>query len=159
MKNLKSGLTAGLVIAITIACLVLNGCKKTVTSPALRTKQISLTSQGGSPISGVAVFKENSDHSTNIEITLQHTVKDTIHVIQIHNGTITVPGNVAISLNSIKGTGGQAKGVTANIKSATNSTGKTINVTYDQLITYPGAIIAYYSAKQPKRIVATAKIR
>ena len=159
MKNLESGLTATLAIAITVASLALNGCKKTATIPALRAKQISLTSQGGSPISGVAVFKENRDHSTNIEITLQQTVKDTIHVVQIDNGTVTAPGNVAISLNSIKGTGGQAKGITANVRSTTNSTGKTMNVTYDQLITYPGSIIVYYSVKQPKRIVATAKIR
>ncbi|HQS52445.1 MAG TPA: hypothetical protein PLN99_11150, partial [Daejeonella sp.] len=65
---------------------------------------------------GKAIIAENADHSFNVNITLQNTVKDTVEVMHIHNGTIAAPGNIVIPLTSITGTGGQATGTTLNIK-------------------------------------------
>ena len=139
-----------------------SSCEKkdvATTTTTLRTKEIILNSTSGNLQSGKAVIAENADHSFNINITLQNTVKDTLMVMHIHNGSITSPGSIAIPLTNITGTGGQATGTTLNITTATSATGATVPVTYDTIITYAGYFNIHYSATQITKVVANGNIQ
>jgi hypothetical protein len=139
-----------------------SSCEKkdaATTTATLRTKEITLTSTAGNTVSGKAVIAENADHSFNVNITLQNTVKDTVMVMHIHNGSISAPGSIAIPLTSIKGTGGQGVGTTLNIKTGTSSTGAIVNLTYDNIIIYDGYFNIHYSAAQINKVVANGNIK
>ena len=140
----------------------LSSCDKSdalTSTAALRTKEIVLNATSGSAVTGKAVIAENADHSFNVQITLQNTVKDTVHVMHIHNGSIAYPGNISIPLTDIKGTGGQATATTLNIKSATTVGGVAKPLTYDSIIIYKGYFNVHYSAAQIDKIVANADIK
>ena len=139
-----------------------SSCEKkdvATTTATLRTKEIILTTTAGNSVSGKALIAENADHSFNVNITLQNTVKDTVMVMHIHNGSIAAPGNIAIPLTNITGTGGQATGTTLNIKSGTSSTNTTATLTYDNIIAYSGYINIHYSAAQINKVVANGNIQ
>ncbi|GAC1602326.1 MAG: hypothetical protein NVS3B8_13840 [Chitinophagaceae bacterium] len=142
--------------------MTVSSCEKTdipTSTATLRTKEIVLNPASGSTVNGKAVIAENADHSFNVQITLQNTVKDTVHVMHIHNGSIASPINIAVPLTTIKGTGGQATGTTLNIKTAVAASGATVNITYDSII-LPGRYFnVHYSAAQINKIVANANIQ
>ena len=148
---------------VLIFSIPLSSCDKkdvATTSAILRTKEIILNPTAGNTQSGKAVIAENADHSFNVNITLQNTVKDTVMIMHIHNGSITSPGTIAIPLTNITGTAsGQATGTTLNITSATSATGTTVPVTYDNIITYAGYFNIHYSAGQIARVVANGNIQ
>ena len=139
-----------------------SSCEKkdvATTTATLRTKEIILNPTAGNTQSGKAVIAENADHSFNVSITLQNTVKDTVMVMHIHNGSITSPGTIAIPLTNITGTGGQATGTTLNITTATSPTGTTVPLTYDNIIIYAGYFNIHYSAAQIATVVANGNIQ
>jgi hypothetical protein len=145
-----------------IFSITFSSCEKkdvATTAATLRTKEITLTSTAGNTVSGKAVIAENADHSFNVNITLQNTVKDTVMVMHIHNGSIAAPGTIAIPLTNITGTGGQATGVTLNITSGTSATGTNVALTYDNIITYTGYFNIHYSAAQISNVVANGNIQ
>lgn len=145
-----------------IFAISFSSCEKkdvATTTATLRTKEIILTTTAGNSVSGKALVAENADHSFNVNITLQNTVKDTVMVMHIHNGNIAAPGNIAIPLSNITGTGGQAIGTTLNIKSGTSSTNTTATLTYDNIIAYAGYINIHYSAAQINKVVANGNIQ
>ena len=156
---------SAVIIALLLAVIFsfsFSSCDKTdvATSTAtLRTKEITLSSTAGNTQSGKAVIAENADHSFNVLITLQNTVKDTVMVMHIHNGSIASPGTIAIPLSNITGTGGQATGNTLNITTATSAAATTIPVTYDNIITYLGYFDIHYSAAQITTVVANGNIQ
>ena len=157
-----SGFAALAILLAFIFAVSFSSCEKkdvATTTATLRTKEIALTSAGGSTVTGKAIIAENADHSFNVNITLQNTVKDTVEVMHIHNGTIAAPGNIAIPLTSITGTGGQATGTTLNIKTGLSATGATVNLTYDNIITYAGYFNVHYSAAQISRLIANGNIQ
>ncbi len=161
MTNLKSR-TIVLAIATVISVSFFSSCEKkdvAASTTTLRTKEIVLNATAGSNVNGKAVFAENADHSANILITLQNTVKDTVLVMHIHNGTIASPGTIAIPLSNIMGTGGQAVGTTLNVTTATSPVGSTTNITYDNIITYAGYFEAHSSALPTGKMVANADIK
>ncbi len=147
---------------IAILSFSLTSCEKkdAATSAAtLRTKEIVLNSANGSTVTGKAVIAENADHSFNVSITLQNTIKDTTMVMHIHNGSITSPGNISVPLTPIKGTGGAATGTTLNIISGTNATGTSVSLTYDSIIKPTRYINVHYSAAQINTIIAHGNIQ
>ena len=156
---------AAILIALLFAIIFsfsFSSCDKkdvATTTATLRTKEIILNPTAGNTQSGKAVIAENADHSFNVSITLQNTVKDTVMVMHIHNGSITSPGTIAIPLNNITGTGGQAVGNTLNITTATSAANTTVPVTYDNIITYLGYFNIHYSAAQIARVVANGNIQ
>lgn len=164
--SLKTFNTIGFaVLAIFLALIfsvTFSSCEKkdvATTTATLRTKEITLTSTAGNTVSGKAVIAENADHSFNVNITLQNTVKDTVMVMHIHNGSIASPGTIAIPLTNITGTGGQATGATLNIASGTSTSGTNVALTYDNIITYAGYFNIHYSAAQINNIVANGNIQ
>ncbi len=157
-------------IAVVILMLLLafvfsisfSSCEKAdvaTTTTTLRTKEIILKSTSGNLQSSKAVIAENADHSFNVNITLQNTVKDTVMVMHIHNGSVASPGAIAIPLTNIIGTGGQATGTTLNITTALSATGTIVPVTYDKIITYAGYFDIHYSAAQILKVVANGNIQ
>jgi hypothetical protein len=154
----------GVFIATVLCALLISftACDKkdaATTSAILRTREIALLSTVGSTINGKAVIAENADHSFNILITLQNTVKDTVMVMHIHNGSITAPGTISIPLTDITGTGAQASGTTLNINSGTSAAGVKTNLSYDNIISYAGYFNVHYSAAQIGKIVANGDIK
>ena len=159
--NSISAILVALLLVI-IFSFSFSSCEKkdvATTTATLRTKEITLSPTAGNTQSGKAVIAENADHSFNISITLQNTVKDTIMVMHIHNGSITSPGTIAIPLTNITGTGGQATGTTLNIATATSSTGTNAPITYDNIIIYAGYFNIHYSAAQIATVVANGNIQ
>ncbi|MEO6133869.1 MAG: CHRD domain-containing protein [Ginsengibacter sp.] len=155
-------LTSSLIIVLVLLSLLLASCEKkdAATSDAtLRTKEVVLTGTTGSSVMGKAVIAENADHSFNVNITLQNTVKDTVMVMHIHNGSIASPGNISVPLTNIKGTGGAATGTTLNINSGMSSTGATMSFTYDSIVKPTRYINVHYSATQINNIIANGNIQ
>lgn len=153
---------AGFTLMLALILFSLTSCEKkdvATTTATLRTKEIILSPTAGNTQSGKALIAENADHSLNVAITLQNTVKDTVMVMHIHNGTVASAGSIAIPLSNITGTGGQATGITLNINSATSVSGTKVPVTYDNIIVYPGYFNVHYSALQDTRIVANGNIQ
>jgi hypothetical protein len=139
-----------------------SSCEKkdvATTTTTLRTKEITLSATSGNTINGKAVIAENADHSFNVNITLQNTVKDTVMIMHIHNGSITAPGTIAIPLTNITGTGATATGTTLNISAGTSASATTIALTYDNIITYAGYFNIHYSAPQISNVVANGNIQ
>ncbi len=153
-----------LILALTLIFSVsFSSCEKpdvATTTATLRTKEITLTSTAGNTVSGKAVIAENADHSFNVSITLQNTVKDTVMVMHIHNGSIAAPGNISIPLTNITGTGSQATGSTLNITSGLSATGSTVALTYDSIIVAGSRYFnIHYSAAQIATVVANGNIQ
>jgi hypothetical protein len=161
MKMLKSKIHI-LSTVLLLFTIAFSSCDKTdaATSTAtLRTAEIALTATTGNTVNGKAVIAENADHSFNVQITLQNTVKDTVHIMQIRNGSISSPGNIAVPLTNITGTGGQATGTTLNINTAVSASGATVTITYDSIIKPTRYFNVYYSASQVNTIVANGNIQ
>lgn len=164
--NLKTfNSVAAILITLFLAVILsfsFSSCDKkdvTTSTTTLRIKEITLSPTAGNTQSGKAVIAENADHSFNVSITLQNTVKDTVMVMHIHNGSIASPGTIAIPLSNITGTGGQAVGNTTNITTATSATNTNVPVTYDNIITYLGYFNIHYSAAQIAKVVANGNIQ
>jgi hypothetical protein len=156
------GFTALAILLAFVFAISFSSCEKKDVATAtatLRTKEIALTSTAGNTVTGKALIAENADHSFNVNITLQNTVKDTVMVMHIHNGSIASPGTIAIPLTNITGTGGQATGTKLNIKTGLSATGATVNLTYDNIITYAGYFNVHYSAAQINKVVANGNIQ
>ncbi len=159
--KIASALMMSLCFAI-ILSFALVSCEKkdAATSTAtLRTKDVSLDSANGYPVYGKAVIAENADHSFNVSITLQNTIKDTVMVMHFHNGSIASPGNISVPLTPITGTGAAATGTTLNITSGVNATGTSVNLNYDSIIKPTRYINVHYSATQINTIVAHGNIQ
>lgn len=155
-------LISSLIIVLFLFSLLLTSCEKkdaSTSGATLRTKEIQLTATTGSSVTGKAVIAENADHSFNVSITLQNTLKDTVMVMHIHNGSITSPGNISVPLTSIKGTGGAATGTTLNIMSGVSSSGATMSLTYDSIIKPTRYINVHYSAAKIDSIIAHGNIQ
>lgn len=149
-------------LLLLIFSISFSACEKkdmATTTATLRTKEIILNNTTGNTQSGKAVIAENADHSFNVAITLQNTVKDTVMTMHIHNGSIASPGMIAIPLNAITGTGGQATGITLNIQAASSATGATVAVTYDNIITYTGYFEIHYSTAQMNKVITNGNIQ
>lgn len=155
-------ITSSLMIALIFLSSLFTSCEKkdAATSGAtLRTKEIVLNPTAGNTVSGKAVIAENADHSFNVNITLQNTVKDTVMVMHFHNGSIASPGNISVPLTPITGTGGQATGTTLNISSGMTATGAIVNLTYDDIISPTRYINVHYSASQINNVIANGNIQ
>ncbi|MDQ6889384.1 MAG: hypothetical protein M3Z56_03785 [Bacteroidota bacterium] len=145
-----------------ILSFTLTSCEKkdAATSTAtLRTKEIVLNSANGYSVNGKAVIAENADHSFNVNITLQNTIKDTVMVMHFHNGSIASPGNISVPLTPITGTGAAATGTTLNITSGANAAGISVNLTYDSIIKPSRYINVHYSATQINTVIANGNIQ
>jgi hypothetical protein len=148
----------GVVIAAASICVIIFACKKNDDNvPQLRTQEYSLSAVGASKVTGKVTVTENADKSFNVKVALDSSAKDTVHLMNIHNGSIASPGDIAIPLNSITGTGAAATGETQNIKTAMQGD-VTVPLTYDSILVYNGYLNVYYSAARADSLIARANI-
>lgn len=150
-------------IAFAVISATSLSCKKSVSTPvrdpSLRSKTITLMPTAGSTQSGTAIFQENADHSFNVVINLNSSVKDTTMAVDIHNGSHSNMLYQALELNGIKGTGGAVTGTTSNLKTVTTPDYKTIPITYDGIIDYQAVVNISYSSFQDSRHTSYGDIK
>lgn len=140
--------TVGLAIAIALGTTFIACDKNNDTTVTPRKKEYSLLPVGGSGVTGKVTVSENADKTFNVLLALDKSVKDTVHISHIHNGSISSPGPVAIPLANITGTGAAAQATTSNIN----------KFTYDSLLNYNGYINVHYSASRLDSLVAQVNI-
>ena len=150
-------ITFALISATTLSCK--KNVSTPVRDPSLRSKTITLMPTDGSTQSGTAIFQENADHSFNVVINLNNSVKDTTMSIDIHNGSHSNMLYQALELNGIKGTGGAVTGTTSNLKTITTADYKTIPITYDGIIDYQAFVNVSYSPFQDHQHLAYGDIK
>jgi hypothetical protein len=148
----------GIVFAAVSTCVIMFACKKNEDNvPQLRSTEYSLSPAGASHVTGKVTVTENADKSFNVKVALDSSVKDTVHVMHIHNGSVASPGSIAIPLTSITGTGAAASSQTLNIKTAMQ--GETsVPITYDSILVYNGYLNVHYSAARIDSLIAQANI-
>ena len=151
------------IITFAVISVTTLSCKKSVTvpvrDPSLRSKTITLMPTAGNTQSGTATFQENADHSFNVVINLNSSVKDTLMSIDMHNGTHDNMLYQAAELKGIMGTGGAVTGTTSNIKSVTTPDYKKVDMTYDGIIVYQAVVNVSYSDFQDSRHIAYGDIK
>ena len=133
-------------------------CSKDNDTPLLRQQQYELKAWGNSGISGTAFVSENLDSSFNITVVLNNSVRDTVHVMSVVNGTESSQGNVAFKLSDIKGTGGSVAGETRNIGQFVQATGSTKLLSYDEILKYAAFIKVSYSRNRQDSLICIGKI-
>lgn len=155
VKNLFS---RTLLAAAVSTCAIMFACKKSDDDiPQLRSQEYSLSPVGASHITGKVTFTENADKSFNVKVALDSSVKDTVHVMHIHNGSVSSPGDIAIPLSSITGTGAAASAETRNINTALMNEA-TVPLTYDSVLVYNGYLNVHYSAARTDSLIAQTNI-
>jgi hypothetical protein len=127
-------------------------------SSGLRSKEYPLNAVGTSGVDGEIVISENADSSFNVLVTLGKTVKDTVHVLHIHNGSISNPGSIAVALSPVTGTGDSAQSITSNISEIQLPDSTTQKATYDDIIGFAGYVDVHYSAFKSDSLIAAAPI-
>jgi len=139
------------------ACLslFLFSCDK---SDGPRYTEYALPTNGNSGISGLVRITETSPTAFSVKVSLSGSKKDTVHTMRIHNGTPENPLNVALTLNTITGTGGPVSGETANITSMKGTDGNSKTFNYDSILKHTAFIRVNFSAFNPDSVLAKGKI-
>jgi len=123
-----------------------------------RSSEYALSAVNNSGVNGKVTITENADKSFNVLVNLDNSVKDTVHVMHIHNGSVAAQGGIAIPLTSITGTGGAAQGLTQNINSVTWPDNTVHGVTYDSILMFNGYVNVHYSMSKVDSIIAQGNI-
>jgi len=123
-----------------------------------RYTEYSIPANGNSGINALVRITEKSATSFDLKVSLSGSKKDTVHVMKIYNGSPDNPGNVAIDLSNITGTGGPVSGQTSNISQIkwTDGSNKTFN--YDSIVKHTAFIRVNFSAFNSDSVVARGKI-
>ncbi len=131
-------------------------CDKDDDSP--RNKEYAITAENNNGVTGKLSVTENTNKSFNIQVDLNKSVKDTVHIIKLVNGSVANPGTVAIDLGTVTGTGAAVSKRTNNLNQVKlpDNTNKTL--TYDSLLNYNAFIAVYYSATKSDSIIAKGNI-
>lgn len=163
---MKGGMFRGLLLMMGIAwwSVCLFSCAKEKSfekgsgadSTALRSKEYPLNEVGGSGVSGTIVISENTDSSFNVVVSVVKSVQDTVHIVHLHNGSVGSNGSVAITLQSITGTGGEAQSETSHINEIILADASAQNMTYDDIINFTGYVDVHYSAYSDSVLAAGA---
>ncbi len=140
--------------------LLLFACKKDDTSSSVqpRSKEYALTPVDSSGVTGKVIITENTDSSFNVLVALDKSVKDTMHIVELRNGSITSQGGPSLSLNSISGTGAAASSTTSNIKQLKLGDNTLKTMTYDSIIAFNGYVNVYYSASRLDSVITHTNI-
>ena len=124
----------------------------------LRSQDYSLAAVDSSGVTGKVTISENADKSFNVLVKLDKSVKDTVHVMHIHNGSIASPGSIAVPLTPVTGTGSAAEGLTTNITSVTFADSSAHTFTYDSILNFKGYVNVHYSAYKIDSLISQGDI-
>jgi hypothetical protein len=163
-KHMKAGMFRSLLLVMGLALFTgcLYSCSKEKSfenggdPSSLRSKEYALNEVGGSGVSGSIVISENNDSSFNILVSVNNSVQDTVHLVHLHNGSPGSGGNVALTLESITGTGGATQSETTNISEIELSDRSIEKMTYDDIIKFTGYVDVHYSVNNDSLIAEGA---
>jgi hypothetical protein len=147
--------------ASVILFVFLYSCDKNdddTTNNTMRSQDYSLVAVDSSGITGKVTISENFDKSFNVLVKLDNSVKDTVHVMHIHNGSIASPGSIAIPLTPITGTGGAVQANTANITSVVFPDSSVHSFTYDSILNFKGYLNVHYSSFKIDSLISQGNI-
>lgn len=102
-------------------------------------------------IKGEAIFYERNNGTTLVELSVENTPVDGMHPAHIHTNTAAEGGGIAITLNSIDGSGGVSRTQVGVFDDGTP-------ITYGELLNYDGYINVHFSADDLATIVAQGDI-
>ena len=88
--SLKPAIAIALISALLPATMI--SCDKDDDVDA-RWKEYPLAATGASGVTGKIRFTENTDHSFNVLVSLNKSIKDTVHLVNILHGSTTTPGD------------------------------------------------------------------
>jgi hypothetical protein len=91
-------------------------------------------------------------------VTLSKTVKDTVHVLHIHNGSTSNPGSIALTLSPVTGTGDSATSITSNISKIVLPDSTTQKFTYNDMLGFTGYVDVHYSQFKTDSLIAEGAI-
>ncbi|MGY5848407.1 CHRD domain-containing protein [Salegentibacter sp. HM20] len=114
-------------------------------------KVYELNAVANPDISGTAIFMENEDGTTTVEIELQNTPAGGTHPAHIHYGTAAEGGDIAVTFEPVDGDTGMSTTVVTSLDDGTS-------VTYEDLIAFDGYINVHLSADELETIVAQGDI-
>lgn len=154
MKKGKIGLFLSL--AGIIALVTVSSCKKDKDN--FRSKDYTLAAVGTVGASGTVTISENSDKSFNVKVSLNKSVKDTVHLVKMYSGSLVTPGALALTLGTITGNGGAVSSETRNIRQIKLADNSMKNVTYDSIINYKAFIKVFHSAFRADSLIAKGNI-
>lgn len=115
---------------IAAAVIGISSCKK----EDLQTRSYTMTTYGGSGISGVVEFKENDDNTTTVKVHMMNTANGVSYPAHIHMGPITAPGGIVYDLGPIPSSGGMAEKETK------------VSTSFDDMVNYNGCFVAHNPA-------------
>ena len=153
--SLKPAIAIALISALLPATMI--SCDKDDDVDA-RWKEYPLAATGASGVTGKIRFTENTDHSFNVLVSLNKSIKDTVHLVNILHGITTTPGSTAIALSNITGTGNAASSETKNIKQLKLPDNSMKNINYDSIIKFTGNVNVLYSATRSDSSIAKGNI-
>lgn len=154
MKIKKYGLAITLPALIIIVAV--SSCKKDKDN--LRQKDYSIAAVGTLGATGTVTVSENSDKSFNLKVSINKSVKDTVHLVKVFSGSLTTPGALALTLGNITGSGNAVSGETRNIKQIRLADNSMKNVTYDSIINSKAFIRVYHSAFRADSLISRGNI-
>lgn len=103
------------------------------------------------PISGTVTFKERTDHTTQINVSITGTEGSIKHPVHLHLGTISSPdADVTALLNPVTGSTGTSETILSKLADETS-------ITYDQLVALTACVKIHLSdAGEDKNIILAA---
>jgi hypothetical protein len=152
-----------LMMTIVLLSIIGSACSKEKSfengdgSGQLRSMQYPLNEVNGSGVDGSIVITENADSSFNVLVNLNNSVQDTVHVLHIHNGSISNPGIIAVPLAAVTGNGGAVQSQTNNISEVLLPDNTKEPVTYDDILGFEGFVEVHFSA-QTDSVIAQGTI-
>ncbi len=111
----------------------------------------NLAEVGGSGVNGTATFAERNNGTTLVTLALTGTPTDGDHPAHIHNGSVSAPGGIAISLTNVNGNTGISR---TQVSAKNDATA----ITYSELITYAGYINVHLSQSELSTVVANGNV-
>ncbi|MBI1781124.1 MAG: hypothetical protein HYR66_07105 [Sphingobacteriales bacterium] len=153
MRTGKFGLL--LTLPILVALITVSSCKKDKSSLRSKDYALSAVTTGAN---GTVTISENADKSFNIKVSLNKSVKDTVHLAKLYSGSLTTPGALAVTLSNITGTGNAASGETRNITQIKLADNSMKNMTYDSIINYKAFIKVFHSAFRGDSLLAKGNV-
>src|SRR5690606_16946292 len=157
MKS-KQFMSVKMLLAVVFSAIMIVSCDKDDDNPRLRSVEKDLEQVEESGFTGSIVLSENSDQSFNIKVTLDSTANEEVHLVELVNGSFDDPGEVALNLKDITGTGDKVtvdNTLIKKIKIGEDS----VDVNYSSFLTKETFVRVIFSEAYPDSVLAVGKFK
>ncbi|MFT6166515.1 MAG: hypothetical protein ACJAV5_001861 [Vicingaceae bacterium] len=153
MKKFKTFLILSIISLAVVGCADDDDDKVTPTAvtPAATEVTYDLQSLGNSGVSGTAVFVDNGDGTTTVNLSVSGTTAGNSHPAHIHNNTAAEGGGIAISLTPVDG-------ATGTSSTTFNTLDDNTAITFEMLKSFDGYINIHLSSMNLATVVAQGDI-